>query len=99
MKKLSDTMKHLEDMKYFVKNEERKRRYSQEGLEIPTEENHNKSKNLPSRDYFIKDKEQNEKFNVDETSISTEIEPVLNPFDESERCINFEDFIKIRKKE
>ena len=92
-------MKHLEERKDFVKNEELKRRYTQEGLEVPVEENHTEPKNLLSRENFIKDKELKEKYNVDDTSTSGGILTVLKPLDESERCLNFEDFIKMRKKE
>ena len=94
MKKLSDTMKHLEERRDFVKNEELKRKYLQEGIETPLDENEYQPKNLISREGFVENKELMEKYSREENDTPKGKIFNMKPLESDEKCLNFSEFLK-----
>ena len=97
MEKLSDTMKHLEDRKDFVKNEELKRRYEQEGCEVPSQEFGNQLNNLLTRNDFVESDELREKYSKEEPSKKFDVKLNPNLLDRNEKCLGFTDYLKTKE--
>ena len=81
-------MKYLEERKDFVKNEELKRRYQQEGREVPAEEFGNQLNNLLTRNDFIESDELREKYGKEQSTDNNGVKLNLSLFNE-EKCLSF----------
>lgn len=98
MRKLSDTMKHLEELKDFVKNEELKRIYQRDGYEVPVDEYGNQLNNLLTRKDFVESDELREKYSREELSNNNGVELNLQPLDDAERCLSFAEYLKRKER-
>lgn len=94
MRKLSDTMKHLEERRDFVKNEELKRKYQKEGFETHVDENDYQPKNLISREGFVENKELMEKYSREENDTPKGKIFNMKPLGGDEKCLSFSEFLK-----
>ena len=97
MRKLSETLKNLEGRKDFVKNEELKREYLKEGLEIYEEKYGDEISNFLTREDFIDSDELLEKYNREQSSNNKGIKLNLPLLGDDEKCLSFDEYLKMKK--